>query len=73
MQKNFFANKNAMKAQQKRPKTEERKAFENLSAHYGCAKKSSRQSKKDGVLQMNCNLQYLQELVGSWHCIGHFI
>jgi hypothetical protein len=20
------------------------------------------------VLQMNCNLQYLQELVGSWHC-----
>jgi hypothetical protein len=31
-QKNFFANKTAMKAQQKQPKTEERRAFENVSA-----------------------------------------
>jgi hypothetical protein len=36
--KNFFSNKNAMKVQQKQPKTEERRAFENLSAHFGCAK-----------------------------------
>jgi hypothetical protein len=33
-QKNFFSNKNAMKVQQKRPKTQERRAFENLSAHF---------------------------------------
>jgi hypothetical protein len=37
MQKNFFSNKNALKAQQNRPKTEERRAFENLLAHFGCA------------------------------------
>jgi hypothetical protein len=56
-QKNFFANEqNAMKAQQNRPKTEERRAFENLSAHFGYTENPSRQSKKDGVLQMNCNL-----------------
>jgi hypothetical protein len=54
--KNFFANKNAMKAQQKRPKTEERRAFENFLAHFGCAENPSRQSKNNGVLQMNCNL-----------------
>jgi hypothetical protein len=37
MQKNFFSNKNAMKVmkvQQKRPKTQERRAFENLSVHF---------------------------------------
>jgi hypothetical protein len=51
-------NKNALKAQQNRPKTEERRAFENLLAHFGCAEnpKPSVLSKKDGVLQMNCNL-----------------
>jgi hypothetical protein len=39
-----------------------RSAFENLSAHFGCAEKPLRQSKKkqkDRVLQMNCSiLQY---------------
>jgi hypothetical protein len=55
-QKSFFPNKNAMKAQQKRPKTEERSALENLSVHFGCAENPSCQSKKDGALQMNCNL-----------------
>jgi hypothetical protein len=36
-QKNFFLNKNTIKVQRKRPKTEERRAFENLSVHFGCA------------------------------------
>jgi hypothetical protein len=44
-QKNFFSNKNAMKVkkkvQQKRPKTQERRAFENLSAHFECAENLS--------------------------------
>jgi hypothetical protein len=30
-------NKNKIKVQQRRPKTEERRAFENLSVHFGCA------------------------------------
>jgi hypothetical protein len=52
-QKNFFLNKNTIKVQQKRPKTEERRAFENLSVHFGCAENLSALSEKDGVLQMN--------------------
>jgi hypothetical protein len=35
-----------MKAQQKRPKMEERRAFENLLAHFECAENPSCQSKK---------------------------
>jgi hypothetical protein len=47
-----------MKAQQKQPKTEERRAFENIPAHFGCAKNfpSNPKTAKDRVLQMNCNL-----------------
>jgi hypothetical protein len=52
-QKNFFLNKNTIKVQQKRPKTEDRRAFENLSVHFGCAENLSALSEKDGVLQMN--------------------
>jgi hypothetical protein len=37
----------------KRPKTEARRAFEILSAHFGCAENLSIHSKKDRVLQMN--------------------
>jgi hypothetical protein len=52
-QKNFFWNKNAMKVQQRRPKMEERRALENLLAHFGCAENPSVHSKNDEVLQMN--------------------
>jgi hypothetical protein len=41
MQKNFFLNKKAIKVQKKRLKTEERRAFENLSAPFGCAENPS--------------------------------
>jgi hypothetical protein len=51
--KNFFWNKNAMKVQQRRPKMEERRALENLLAHFGCAENPSVHSKNEGVLQMN--------------------
>jgi hypothetical protein len=44
-QKNFFRYKNAMKVQQRRPKTEERRAFENLLAHFRCAENPSVHSK----------------------------
>jgi hypothetical protein len=49
--------KNTIKAQQqqKRPKMEERRAFENLSAHFGCAENFP-SNRKRTVLQMNCNL-----------------
>jgi hypothetical protein len=55
-QKNFFSNKNTIKVQQKRPKTEERRAFEKPFGPFWMRRKPSVLSRKDGVLQMNCNL-----------------